>query len=142
MPDGTFLKSWRGFDRGDDFTAVTTNEGNIQILGASSTVLLTKSRDIESFWERENVLWGEMPTGKMYVLYDARAFTQGTDDAVVFDTADSEHEARAMGSQGGLWAEYDLDKDGRTLINERTRPDLCNEDSQDFVELLATQRKE
>lgn len=71
---------------------------------------------------------------KMYVLYDARAINLSTDNAVVLQTAESDEEARAIGSEGGIWAEYDIAQDGHTLINERMRPDLCDKDSQDSAE--------
>ena len=64
---------------------------------------------------------------KTYILYDERARLDGTDDATVLDTADTEEEAKKVWEEGkernylyfkgSIWAEYDV-ADNNSLINE------------------------
>ena len=63
---------------------------------------------------------------KIFILYDGRAKGGDTNRASVLIVANSEAEARydAAGYKGhdAVWFEYDIK--GKTLINERMRPDL------------------
>ncbi len=64
---------------------------------------------------------------KLFVLYDSRARSGDASDASVFDTADSIEEAKALRgdyAKDSIWFEYDIDEDGKTLINERPRYDI------------------
>lgn len=59
---------------------------------------------------------------KLYVLYDERACgAQGTDDAVVLCTAYSIKEAEDDATMFGVTAcySYDVDEEGRTVLNEQ-----------------------
>jgi hypothetical protein len=64
----------------------------------------------------------------MFLLYDGRAKTGNTDNALVMVCARSEEEVRedskTFSGYDAIWFEYDTDADGKTLINEKARPDL------------------
>lgn len=61
---------------------------------------------------------------KLYVMYDLRARFEGTSEASIFVTADSEREARRWSKEfEGVWYEYDITDDNE-LINELERGDL------------------
>lgn len=65
---------------------------------------------------------------KMFILYDERArMTLDTDEASVLVTAASEREAKKYKGDfpsDSIWVEYDVDKDGKTLLNENFRWDI------------------
>ena len=72
-----------------------------------------------------------MPTErqqKLFVLYDGRAKGGDTDDAAVLVSSNSEREAKRdthlFRGYDAIWYEYDIDTDGKTMINEKARPDL------------------
>jgi hypothetical protein len=64
---------------------------------------------------------------KLFILYDARAQSGDTDDALVLDTASTERECRRISAdhagEHALWYEYD-DKNGQQLVNGKARYDL------------------
>jgi len=61
-----------------------------------------------------------MPEERTYILYDSRACgDQGTEDASVFDTADSNKEAKSLKGDYGAMACYSCRKDGNQLVDER-----------------------
>lgn len=57
---------------------------------------------------------------KTYILYDARARLDITDNAAILLAQDEKpkHNTKEYGD-GTIWAEYDIGPDGKTLINER-----------------------
>ena len=71
---------------------------------------------------------------KLFVLYDARArntkpgeLINGDIEPTVFDTAGDEREARSLRGEypsDSIWAEYDIEADGKTLTNEKLRWDI------------------
>lgn len=64
---------------------------------------------------------------KLFVLYDARARGGNTDDAAVLVSETSLRGAkdwRGDWPTDSIWFEYDINKDGKTLINEKERPDI------------------
>lgn len=71
---------------------------------------------------------------KLFVLYDARArntkrgeLINADVEPIVFDTADDEREARSLRGEypsDSVWAEYDIEPDGKTLTNEKLRLDI------------------
>ena len=67
---------------------------------------------------------------KKYLLFDSRAMG-GDPDAICLDTADTESECREVSKErrkyreeAGVWFEYDLQPDGKTLLNPKQRMDL------------------
>ena len=67
----------------------------------------------------------DSPT-KLFILFDARAQSGDTEDAIALDTANSEKQARRISKdhQGerAVWYEYDVQ--GKTLVNGKARHDL------------------
>ena len=61
---------------------------------------------------------------QLYVIHDGRALTQPPEDCCIYSTAGTFDEAmRDMGSfPDGVLFVYDVDLDGRTLLNGRAVP--------------------
>lgn len=57
-------------------------------------------------------------TKHLFIVYDERAHAGAeTDDCAVLVTEFSERTAKRFGARGYVWR-YDIDTDGKTLINE------------------------
>lgn len=77
-----------------------------------------------------------MKKQRLFILYDGRAkpdahpiFRRDPDDCSILDTARSTKEAWKSTNEDhedmdAIWYEYDVDTDGKTLINEKPRPDI------------------
>lgn len=69
---------------------------------------------------------------KVWILYDERARTEGTDNAAVLVVAalsrrELRADSEAFANQNAIWAEYTVGADGFGLENEKLRPELYSD---------------